>query len=222
MLLMACGGGGTTSTGGGAGSTSNTASSTGSASSSGSGGGASTSTATSSATGSASSSSSSSSSSGGGGGAPVGACGRRCAVDADCCPAGDPDCPGVYPHNPTCVDLDNNGEKTCRGVECGSDADCNPGAGTTYACKSLDKLIKACVLPCVPNGPCSAGTTCIGVADDSTMYCALPSTPFTCTPAGDECKGAGLCAPSGDKCVCTADTQCDDAQFRKDCVDVGQ
>lgn len=156
-----------------------------------------------------------------GGGGPVGACGRRCTQDSECCPDGVMGCPGAYPLNFKCADLDGDGEMTCRTPECATDAECNPGGATSYVCKSIANFAKACILACQVDADCAGTTKCIGLADDGTKYCSVESQPFTCTPAGGECTGYGVCADSGDKCVCMADDQCDDAGYAKDCVNVG-
>ncbi len=157
----------------------------------------------------------------GGGSMPTGQCGRRCTVDADCCPAGAMGCPGPYPLNFSCVDLDGDGEKSCRAPECMSDMDCTNGAGV-YVCKSISNFIKACITPCQVDGDCNGSTKCAGLADDGTAYCKIDAPPFSCTSNGSECDGSGVCAPSGDSCVCSNDTQCDDNLYTSDCIGGGK
>lgn len=155
-----------------------------------------------------------------GGSAPTGVCGRRCTMDVECCPGMATGCPGGFPDNYQCLDLDGNGEKTCRLPQCTQDADCNGGGSGVFACKSTSNSSKRCVLPCEVDIDCMSPATCMGVSADGTKYCAMESQPFTCTPEGKECSNFGHCAPSGDKCICTSDDECSDS-YRQDCVNVG-
>ncbi|MEZ4300509.1 MAG: hypothetical protein R3B70_36525 [Polyangiaceae bacterium] len=223
FLLVACGDGDTTGTGGTGATTSAGGGGNGGTTTSDTGGTAGTGGSTGGTAGEGGTGGTGGATTGGGGTGgrplPTGVCGRRCKEDVECCPDNQPNCIGPYPNNYKCVDENGNGESTCRPPQCTADADCGAGA---LKCKSISMAaVKACVLPCQTDGECAGTTSCIGMADDGTKYCSIQPQPFTCTDNGGECDGFGVCAPTGDSCVCMADSQCDDIYYTKDCINVG-
>ncbi len=225
MWLVACDDGGATGSGGSAGSTTTSTDSTSSSGGGGSGGvatggGGSGGVATGGG-GSGGSATGGGGAGGGtstGGGGPTGACGRKCAQDADCCPAGVANCPGPYPVNYSCADPGGGGQKTCLGPQCASNAECEGTGLLGYLCKPVFDTFQSCVEPCQVDADCSAPTKCIGMAGDGTAYCTIQSPPFMCAQGDGQCTGYGECAESGDKCVCSSDDDCSDANYLKDCV----
>lgn len=149
-------------------------------------------------------------------GTTAGECSRRCVVDADCCPANTPGCPGAFPNNYRCVD--EGGVRSCRGPACASTADCRSTLPAGYECLAIGAGA-TCVVPCTTDSQCSPSpVVCVGVSNDGGRFCNRVLTPFRCVVGDGQCAGAGECAPSGDRCVCTHDDDCADTRYRKDCV----
>jgi hypothetical protein len=205
----ACGGGGTGgsaastgSTGGGA-----TASGTGAATTSTSAttgtGGATTTTSTSATTGTGGATTSSTGA-GGDAGPAHGKCTKPCALPADCCPAGDPACPGPnYPYNYECKG------GACYNPQCSITDDCT-AQNPKQDCYSLDGF-KTCLFACVTDGDCNAPLTCAGKDDNGKSYCIF--TGGTGCTDDASCVGLGKCI---DKvCVCDVDADCTHQTFNK-------
>jgi hypothetical protein len=174
-----------TGTGGSGGMTTTSSSATG-----GSGG-----TTTTSSTGSGGTSTSSSSSSGDAG-VTYGYCTKPCTTAADCCPIGDPACPGTtYPHNVACTD------SACYSPECSSTSDCT-ALDPDYDCFSLGGF-EDCLTACASDTDCPAPQTCSGVDDNNKKFCLVAGGG--CTDDAS-CSGFGKCV---DKvCVCEDSNDC--------------
>ncbi len=149
-------------------------------------------------------------STGGSGGTPSasGFCAKTCSVPADCC-FGDPDCPGAYPHNPTC---EPNGN-WCKGAQCTSTADCTPG-GAELVCVQLDMnpmgmgVFNTCAKGCVGDNDCDAPQTCKGEDMNGVKYCLGDVSPCT---GDNDCVGVGVgdhCNVATGTCHCQDSTEC--------------
>jgi hypothetical protein len=204
----ACSGGGTG--GGDTSSTSNPSTSTGtggattsSTTSTGGTGGTTTSSTTSS-TGSTGGATTSSSSAGGSdAGTPPGYCTKPCAAAADCCPPGDPNCPGpTYPNNVACT----NG--ACYAPECSATSDCT-ALNPKLDCFSLSGF-DDCAFACASDADCTAPLTCSGVDDNNKKFCL--SAGGGCTDDAS-CNGLGKCVNK--VCVCDVDNDCTKPGFTK-------
>lgn len=136
---------------------------------------------------------SSSTSGTGGSGSDLGYCGLKCGVDADCCPAADPNCPGAYPHNWTCPD------GICRAPECKSTQDCTLANTECHPTNGFG----ICFTPCLTDTDCVANLTCTGQADDGAKFCT--TTQAGCT-IDDDCHGYGKCFFGA--CRCKLDGDC--------------
>jgi hypothetical protein len=147
----------------------------------------------------------------GGAGGAVGQCGRTCTAAADCCPPGQPSCPGDrYPNNFTCE------AGICKSPRCAVKEDCTAG-GTlpNEDCVSIQGQM-SCAHPCASDGDCSAGATCTGVDDSGNKLCKTTSPSFMCSDDAG-CGGLGKCNAAGDGCYCSEPGDCTHAYF-KDCV----
>ncbi|MDI1448897.1 hypothetical protein [Polyangium sp. 6x1] len=145
-----------------------------------------------------------------GGSAPMGGyCGKTCAMPADCCPMGLPNCPGMdYPTNYTC----DNG--TCGGPQCKADADCTfGGAAPDNKCFTTNSF-KVCLEGCTMDADCTMPSKCIGTDDTGAKYCTVEA--MKCTADAD-CNGYGKCNTSSGACECSADADCTGAGVDK-CV----
>lgn len=142
-----------------------------------------------------------------GGGAAAGVCVPACREDADCCPLGSIGCPGEdYPNNWTCV------EGACQFGGCAETADCTTliPIGDPECLVVSD--IGVCAETCESDDDCplGSGTTCIGTADDGTMYCTTPVDPCE---SDDDCNGSGTCDTDSGACVCASADECTDPEL---------
>ncbi|MBW2455342.1 MAG: hypothetical protein JRI68_12560 [Deltaproteobacteria bacterium] len=152
-------------------------------------------------------STSSTSGTAGSGGMPSasGFCAKSCGAPADCC-FGDPECPGVYPHNPTC---EPNGN-WCKGAQCANTTDCTPG-GAELVCVQLDMspmgmgIFHTCAKGCVGDNDCDAPQTCKGEDMNGVKFCLGDVTPCT---QDDQCTGIGTCDVPTGTCHCQDSTEC--------------
>lgn len=136
-----------------------------------------------------------------GGMAAGGYCAKGCAMPADCCPMGVPDCPGAYPNNWTCD------AGVCGAPQCSADDQCTfGGAFPDNKCLTVDSL-KVCLDPCTADTDCTAPSTCIGVDDGGTKYCTVESDGEGCMSDAD-CMGYGKCDTMTGACQCTVDADC--------------
>jgi hypothetical protein len=140
-----------------------------------------------------------------------GYCAKACMTPADCCPAGQPNCPSdQYPTNYTC----DTG--ICGPPQCAVKEDCTAGGALPeYECL-LFNGVNGCVEPCAIDADCTAPATCTGLTDNMTKVCKVEQPPFMCEP-GMSCNGFGVCNAAGNACVCTDDTQCSN-EFVNKCV----
>lgn len=155
----------------------------------------STSTSGMSSSGSSDSSSSSSSSSSGGG--TIGRCLAGCTTAADCCVAGQIDCPnGPYPNNPTCT------VGYCLEPQCASAADCTQ-LGANFDCLSTLGL-NSCGVTCAQNEDCPMNTQCTGVDANGKKFCRSMGAGQECLMDAD-CDGRGTCVNKYCRCASAVD-----------------
>lgn len=134
---------------------------------------------------------------------PVGYCATACLEDADCCPVGALDCPGdTYPNNYFCSE-----EGICEFGGCANNDECTAGGLLPdMECHAIDDQ-PTCFEPCANDGDCvlQPGTSCIGEADDGTMYCTVEPEPCEEDP---DCGGFGICDVDSGECYCGEDEHC--------------
>ncbi len=154
--------------------------------------------------GSATSSSGLSSSTSSGGGT-VGRCLPGCIAAADCCVAGQMDCPnGPYPNNPTCD------KGYCLSPQCATAADCT-SLGANFDCL-LTLGINNCGATCMQNADCPMGTECTGVDANGKMFCRSMGAGTECMVDAD-CAGRGRCV--NNHCRCTSNADCTHSTYDK-------
>jgi hypothetical protein len=133
----------------------------------------------------------------------AGYCAQGCVEDEDCCPIGAVNCPGDdYPNNYVCD------QGVCEFGGCTADSDCTGAVTPNDECHAIEG-VGVCFEPCANDNDCllQVGTTCSGVADDDTKYCA-PEPEAPCEEDAD-CGGAGLCDVESGECMCSSDEECD-------------
>ncbi|MDI1427927.1 hypothetical protein [Polyangium sorediatum] len=134
----------------------------------------------------------------GGGGPSAGYCGKTCAMPADCCAMGVPNCPGAdYPNNWTCD------EGVCGAPQCKADADCTFGGALPNNKCLTESSMKICATPCMADADCTMPLKCTGEDDSGGKYCAGAG----CATDAD-CGGYGKCNTTSGACECTADADC--------------
>ena len=147
-----------------------------------------------SATSSSGSSDSTSSSAGGG---TLGRCLPGCMAAADCCIAGQMDCPnGPYPNNPTCE------KGYCLSPQCATTADCTP-LGANFDCLST-LGINNCGVTCTQNADCPQNTACSGVDANGKKFCRAMGAGEECLADAD-CNGRGTCVNNHCRCASALD-----------------
>ena len=133
-----------------------------------------------------------------------GYCAMGCIEDADCCPDGSLNCPSEnYPDNYSC-----NDQGVCEFGGCSNNDDCTSnGLFPNMECHAISDQ-PTCFEPCANDTGCllQPGTTCSGVADDGTMYCAAEAE----APCEDDvdCAGFGICDVDSGDCYCEQDGNC--------------
>ncbi|MDC3952344.1 hypothetical protein [Polyangium jinanense] len=138
----------------------------------------------------------------GGGAAMGGYCGKSCAMPADCCPMGVPNCPGNYPNNWTCDD------GVCGPPQCTGDADCTfGGAAPDFKCFTINDY-KTCAEGCAADADCPMNTKCIGEDDNGAKYCSAEPMMTGGCMADADCNGYGKCNTASGVCECAADADC--------------
>lgn len=148
----------------------------------------------------------------GGGTSAGGYCGKSCAMPADCCPMGVPDCPSAnYPNNWTC----DSG--ACGAPQCATDMDCTFGGVLMgYGCLTISTN-KACQKTCTTDADCDMlMLKCTGTDDNGMKYCSAPTMSSGCKADAD-CMGYGKCNTTSGACECSADGDCTGAGVDK-CV----
>lgn len=151
---------------------------------------------------SASVTSSSGSSSGEG---TIGRCLPGCTTAADCCVAGQMDCPnGTYPNNPTCE------KGYCLAPQCATAADCAP-LGASFDCLST-LGINSCGSTCTQNADCPMNTECTGVDANGKKFCRSKGAGQECMVNAD-CDGRGMCV--NQYCRCASDADCTHPTYDK-------